>query len=134
MDFYNANGTLVGILQGIYEDNLNQMRIHSTEIVSLLAAVNQTDFNSTRASVSVERFADTSSVVAYSQDAMGNNTGMIYLTPTTFEVMAQDTNIIGDFTVSYGTKAAVVETEDYGRRKLYALAPQTPDNRFTYRS
>ena len=34
----------------------------------------------------------------------------------------------GDFTVLNGSKAATVETKDYGMRKLYTL--ETPDNRF----
>lgn len=47
---------------------------------------------------------------------------------TMLEVTESGIECFGDFTVYNGTKAATVDTKDYGMRKLYAL--ETPDNRF----
>lgn len=47
---------------------------------------------------------------------------------TVLEVTESGIECLGDFTVYNGTKAATVDTKDYGMRKLYAL--ETPDNRF----
>ena len=46
---------------------------------------------------------------------------------TDLEVSSDGVTVYGAFSVT-GQKSAVVETEDYGWRKLYAL--ETPDNRF----
>jgi len=56
-----------------------------------------------------------------------NNTGGWVNTVATFNFNTPALNVTGDFSVS-GTKAALVETENYGKRLMYAL--ETPDNRF----
>ena len=127
LDFNNAAGQSSGSIVGItYDDNIPRMVVHSKDLVEIVSRASAYELSDPEARIWVPNLSNDPVVQMAVFGLLGSS--MFYMDESEIFTSADNFNVTGDFTVSYGTKAAVVETANFGHRKLYAL--ETPDNRF----
>ena len=128
LDFYNATGEHSGTLTGITyaDDSIPRMIAHSKNLVEIVARANAYEYTDPEARIWVSNVGNVPDITMSVFN--GIYSSILYLTDREFGAMVDDFNVMGNFTVTGGTKSAVVETKNYGSRKMYAL--ETPDNRF----
>jgi len=134
LDFYNSQNIHIGSLLGSYFDDNHKMIIHSSRGAEMVASTefvagsNENPDNGARIVVysdydgfapSVNMEAGTNRSTNFASISVGDNGYGMFI--------GKGFSCFGDWEV-FGDKSAVVETESYGYRKLYAL--ETPDCRF----
>jgi hypothetical protein len=127
LDFYTAEGVLAGDLIAIPSTDYDtaELAMRGKETASLSGGSSSTFGRVIAGDDGWDTFA-----ILQVQDGSINNRTSITVTPNVVQWghVGCSTYASGDFTVINGTKAATVQTDTYGLRKLYAL--ETPDNRF----
>ncbi len=145
LNFYDENGTWGGhLISQVYSDNYPAISLIGNRVAEIksndsppggkektaafltetmpgdLPKAHAVTYDDETGAYSAVRLDGNVNIVTFSGD--------IILYPMFGEILLDGDGIVhGSFTVN-GTKAALVETENYGRRKLYAV--ESPDNRF----